>query len=196
MSLSFHLEYRFISSLYSLIRYNLKIKWHCGWKIYMGTGFVQTGRGWKGMDSLTIISGNFPCIIAWWRHQMETFSAFLAICAGNSPTTGEIPAQKPVTQNFDVFVDLRLDERLSKQSWGWWFETPWRPLWHHNNEIPKSASYVYRPWYQPSSSLTNHTAPKSGFIRYSFSSVCHELKRMSNIVRSGWQFTLVALMIS
>ena len=120
MSLSFHLESRFISSLYSLIRYYLKIKWHCGWKIYMCTGFVQTGRVRKGMDSLTIISGNFPCIIAWWRHQMETFSAFLAICAGNSPTTGEIPAQKSVTRNFDVFVDLRLDERLSKQSWGWW----------------------------------------------------------------------------
>ena len=26
---------------------------------------------------------------AWWRHQMETFSALLAICAGNSPVIGE-----------------------------------------------------------------------------------------------------------
>ena len=25
----------------------------------------------------------------WWRHQMETFSALLALCAGNSPVTGE-----------------------------------------------------------------------------------------------------------
>ena len=39
----------------------------------------------------------------WWRHQMETFSALLAICAGNSPVTGEFPAQRPVTQSFDVF---------------------------------------------------------------------------------------------
>ena len=30
---------------------------------------------------------------AWWRHQMETFSALLALCAGNSPVTGEFPAQ-------------------------------------------------------------------------------------------------------
>ena len=30
----------------------------------------------------------------WWRHQMETFSALLAICAGNSPFTGEFPAHK------------------------------------------------------------------------------------------------------
>ena len=39
---------------------------------------------------------------------METFSALLAICAGNSPVTGEFPAQWPVTQSFDVFFDLRL----------------------------------------------------------------------------------------
>ena len=30
---------------------------------------------------------------AWWRHQIETFSALLAICAGNSQVTGEFPAQ-------------------------------------------------------------------------------------------------------
>ena len=35
--------------------------------------------------------------MAWWRHQFETFSALLAICAGNSPVTGEFPAQSPVT---------------------------------------------------------------------------------------------------
>ena len=47
---------------------------------------------------------------------METFSALLAICAGNSLVTGEFPAQRPVTQSFDVFFDLRLNKRLSKQS--------------------------------------------------------------------------------
>ena len=54
---------------------------------------------------------------------METFSALLAICAGNSPVPGEFPTQRPVTRSFDVFFDLRLNKRLSKQSWGWWFET-------------------------------------------------------------------------
>ena len=57
-------------------------------------------------------------LIPWWRHQMETCSALLAICAGNSPVTGQSPAQRPVTRSFDVFFDL------SKQWWGWWFETP------------------------------------------------------------------------
>ena len=70
---------------------------------------------------------------SWWRHQMETFSALLAICAGNSPVPGEFRAQRPVTRSFDVFFDLRLNKRLSKQSWGWWFETLSRPLWRHRN---------------------------------------------------------------
>ena len=42
---------------------------------------------------------------------METFSALLAICAGNSPGSGEFPAQRPVTRSFDVFFDLRLNKR-------------------------------------------------------------------------------------
>ena len=43
---------------------------------------------------------------------METFSALLAICAGNSPVTGEFPAQRPVTRSFDIFFDLHLNKRL------------------------------------------------------------------------------------
>ena len=69
----------------------------------------------------------------WWRHQMETFSALLALCAGNTPVTGEFSAQRPVTWSFDVFFVLRLNKRLSKHSWGWWFETPSRSLWRHCN---------------------------------------------------------------
>ena len=59
----------------------------------------------------------------WWRHQMETFSALLALCAGNSPLT-----------------DLRLNKRLGKQWWGWWFETPSRPLLRHCN----ASNLLYR----------------------------------------------------
>ena len=70
---------------------------------------------------------------SWWRHQMKTFSELRAICAGNSPVPGEFPAQKPVTRSFDVFFDLRPNKRLSKQSWGWWFETLSCSLWRHCN---------------------------------------------------------------
>ena len=44
------------------------------------------------------------CEESWWRHQMETFSAFLALFAGISPVTGEFPSQRPVTRSFDVFI--------------------------------------------------------------------------------------------
>ena len=47
---------------------------------------------------------------------METFSALLTICAGNSPAPGEFPAQRPLARSFDVFFDLRLNNRLSKTS--------------------------------------------------------------------------------
>ena len=74
---------------------------------------------------------------------METFSALLAICAGNSPVPGEFPTQRPVTRSFGVFFDLRLDKRLRKQSWGWWFETPRGLLWRHRNaSCRNSISYI------------------------------------------------------
>ena len=79
-----------------------------------------------------------------WRHQMETFSALVAICAGNSPVPGEFPTQRPVTRSFDVFFDLRLNKRLSKQWWSWWFATLSHPLWRHRNAI-----MIFRPLYLP-----------------------------------------------
>ena len=78
-----------------------------------------------------------PALIgnAWWRREMEAISALLAICEGKSPVTGEFPAQRPVTRNLNVFFDLRLNKRLSKQSWGWWFETLSCPLWRQCNGV-------------------------------------------------------------
>ena len=70
---------------------------------------------------------------------METFSALLTICVGNSPVPGEFPAQGPTMRSFDVFFDLRLNKRLSKQWWSWWFETPSPPLWRHRNECVKKC---------------------------------------------------------
>ena len=78
--------------------------------------------------------------LPWWRHQMETFSVLLAFCAGNSPVTGEFPSQMPVTRSFDVFFDLCSNNRLSKQLWGWWFETPSRSLWRHFNGDPACST--------------------------------------------------------
>ena len=105
--------------------------------------------------------------ISWWRHQMETFSALLAIRAGNSPVPGDFPTQRPVTRSFDVFFDLRLNKRLSKQSGGWWFEMPSRPLWRHCNVsilglcikiVPLSMQCVPR-WMEYMWNLALRTGP-------------------------------------
>ena len=66
---------------------------------------------------------------------MESLSALLAFCAGNSVVTGEFSAQRPVTRSFDVFLDLRLNKRLNKQWWGWWFGTPSRKFWRYCNDV-------------------------------------------------------------
>ena len=101
-------------------------------------------------DLLNALHGTF---VAWWPHQMETISALLALCAGHSPVTGEFPTQRPVTRRFDVFFDLRLNKRISKQSWGWWFETPSQSLWRHCNghECRTWATLIqyYKAWVEP-----------------------------------------------
>ena len=48
---------------------------------------------------------------------------------------GEFPTQRPVMRSFDVFFDLCLNKRLSKQPWGWWFETPSWSLWRQCNDL-------------------------------------------------------------
>ena len=58
---------------------------------------------------------------------------------------GEFPTQRPVTRSFDVFFDLRLNKRLSKQPWGWWFETPSWSLWRQCNEYDYNSSQGHHP---------------------------------------------------
>ena len=88
-----------------------------------------------GASTGTVMTQFPPRIyISWQRHQMETFTALPVLCEGNSPVNGEFPSQRPVTRNFDVFFDLLPNNRLSKQSWGWWFETQSRSLWCQRND--------------------------------------------------------------
>ena len=97
-----------------------------------GASPIRDMHGWYWVQ--TPIKSNIRsllCTFSRWRHQMETSSALLAICAGNSPVPGEFPPQKPVTRSFDIHFDLRPNKRLSKQSRCWWFETPSWSLWCH-----------------------------------------------------------------
>ena len=123
----------------------LKCIWKC--RLRNGGHFVQAVMSEKREHNLRISERTPSCnqdlvitktqvhqpVVSKWRHQMETFSALLVICSGNSPVSGEFPAQRPVTRGFDVFFDLHLIKLLSNHSRGWWFETLSCPLWRYRN---------------------------------------------------------------
>ena len=83
---------------------------------------------------------------------METFSALLALCAGEFTGHRWIPRTKASDAELWCFFDLRLSERLGNQSWGWWFETPSRSLWRHcivNQERQGICGPRAPPHYEP-----------------------------------------------
>ena len=84
---------------------------------------------------------------------------------GEFTSPGEFPPQRPVTRSFDVFFDLRLNKRLSKQSWGWWFETQSHPLWRQCNEI---TIIMPRYWKFDVGKFTNKNITKICQARYMF----------------------------
>ena len=112
------------------------------WFNFGYTFLVCTGSKFLVVTAIRQNAASLAILASLWRHQTETFSALLAICAGNSPAIGEFPAQRPVTRSFDVCFDLRLNKWLSKQSWGWWFETPSLPLWRHCNVLLLVVYYI------------------------------------------------------
>ena len=70
-----------------------------------------------------------------WKH----FPRYWPFVRGiHRPSAGH----RPVMRSFDVFLDLRLNKRVSKQSWGWWFETSSRSLWRHCNVDNQYLSHL------------------------------------------------------
>ena len=82
----------------------------------------------NGQDP-TVRTANRKCewlINAWWRHDVETFSASLTLCKGNHPpATDGFPSQKVSSAERWCFVYLRLNKRLNKQGSCQWFQTLW-----------------------------------------------------------------------
>ena len=128
-------------------------------------------RYWR-IRLLTVITLHemaFFSRLPWWRHQMETFSALLAICEGNSPVAGEFPSQRSVTRSFVVFFDLRLNKRLIRQSRRWWFDTPSRPLlrrydnrshcWGNDDKSVSSKSTISQSFPCSPRALFAHVRP-------------------------------------
>ena len=68
----------------------------------------------------------------WWCIKWKYFARYWLFVRGIHRSPVNYPHK--VMRNFDVFFDFRLNKRLGKQWWGWWFEMPSHPLWHHCNE--------------------------------------------------------------
>ena len=84
--------------------------------------------------------------IAWLSYHNDVINVHVTgpLC-GEITGSGEFPTQRSVTWSLDVFFDLRLNKRLSKQPWGWWFETPSWSLRHHCNEHPIYILLIVQP---------------------------------------------------
>ena len=84
----------------------------------------------------------------------------------------EFHTQRPVARSFHVFFDLRLNKRLSKQSWGWWFEMPQHQLWRHCN-----AFHIL--------SCLGKNAPISIFFQHAY---CYILSLRNKCHKSHFEF--------
>ena len=123
------------------LMFSLICVWINGWVNNREAGDLRRHRG--HYNAIVMITGpgcswaslavsvmNSCGVMAWERfHHMMTssngniFRVTGPLC-GEFTGPGEFPIQRPVTRSFDVFFDLRLNKRFSKQPWGWWFETP------------------------------------------------------------------------
>ena len=140
------------------LMFSLICVWINGWVNNREAGNLRRHCGHYGVivmnSNITYITQNCTCpstadshwlawgaeTKSWWRHQMETFSALLAICAGNSPVPENSPHKGQWRGALMFSLICAWIKRLSKQTWGWWLETPSLPLWRHSNVL--SANVV------------------------------------------------------
>ena len=119
---------------------------------------------------------------SWWRHRMETLSALLALRAGNSAVTAEFPSQRPLVRSVDVFFDLRLNKRLSKQSRCRWFETPSRSLWRHYDGRHITLMMIMSLGRQCAVVVRMiGVTPRSSNIRQLLKGICKQICRIYNM---------------
>ena len=76
----------------------------------------------------------------------------------------------------DVFFYLRLNKRLSKQLWGWWFETPSHSLLRHRNEI--KLPYNNSTWNRHVEILYRNVIKRNFIDQWSWKIQLEQLERL------------------
>ena len=103
--------------------------------------------------------------------------------------TGEFPAQRPVSRSSDVFFDLCLNKRLSKQSLGWWTFSPpstSKKRSRHSRRMRNPQCYVSgkRPiaWNNPGLLLIGHLGTNLIEIRFQNAKDFNQENEYENVV--------------
>ena len=121
-----------------------------------------------------------------WKH----FPRYWPFVWGIHRSPVNSPHKRPVTRSFDVFFDMRLNKRLSKQSWGWWFETPLRSWWRYCN-VRETMFALHVSWRMVSSKPSNHLNQR-WLMSVSFSSKYQwKIHQDANIFFQGNAFDIV-----
>ena len=186
---------------FSKIRYLVWFIFHFTNNIKTWLGFCTTDDYWQFTHRVR------PH--AWWRHQMETFSPILVLCAGNSPDTGEFPALRPVTRSFDVFFSIcaTINGWVNKREAGDWRRHR-APLWRQYNRFCPYFSFycglVLVGYFTVPSGLThrhwdnNEIAPVSSkqsrqiSVKESQRSIYNQYhKRNKQIIRKSCEYFMV-----
>ena len=150
-------SYIFDIFLKSPIRYNSIVNPIMTWRHTGDSHYLN--QWWPIHDCSYVSKGLQKCnidnesmlFLSWWRHQMKTFTG---------PLCGEFTGHRwiPLTKASDVSFDLRLNKRLSKQSWGWWLR---RHRAHYDVIIMCNRSFLLHsifstnasPFFEPINSL-------------------------------------------
>ena len=100
-------------------------------------GRINPEKHWQVHDSNPLMSHHDDVIK--WKHFFRVTGLLCREFTGHR----WIPphAQRPVTRGLDAFFDIRINKRLSKQSWGWWSEKPSRSLWRQCNDSFRKTKY-------------------------------------------------------
>ena len=131
----------FFTSLYACLKNGRSMPWRClvfrvfltSLRYQFETWYINPVGRWHETTNLSSIAlGSLSPTFTMTSSNGIIFRVAGPLC-GEFTGPGEFPTQKPVTRSFDVLFDLRLNKRLSKQPWGWWFKTPPWSLWRHCN---------------------------------------------------------------
>ena len=145
--------------------------WSIWWRHLTHFSIISLMNKDQGMYCSLHLKKKIVCI-----HLSHVSVAMMTLSKGNIfRVTGPLRGNSP---SFDVFFNVHLNKRLSKQSWGWWFEISSCLLWHHCNDLTEFPEPLFY------SNLAFHQMIKCPYIHLSIGiqSWHADMKILSQIV--------------